>query len=153
MVYAQATIHPRDETHTLLWNIELQIDHRISARQLDLVIVKKENPQNCRLCCPGWPPSKIERKRKENLYLDLVRELKKLGNMKGTVIPIIIDWYFLCSQQRIGTGLGNKRTSGDHPKYSIVENTKSPGYLRRLAPIQTLVKDHQLTQMWKTPKE
>ena len=43
------------------------------------------------------------------------------------------------SHQRIGTGnggLGNKRVSGDHPNYSIVEsdqNTeKSPGDLRRL---------------------
>ena len=36
--------------------------------------------------------------------------------------------------------LGNKRTSGDHPNYSIVEidqNTKkSPGDLRRFAVIQ-----------------
>ena len=49
--------------------------------------------------------------------------------------------------QRIGTltgRLGNKRTSGDHPNYSIikiVQNTKkSPGYLGRLAVTQTPVK-------------
>ena len=84
------------------------------------------------------------------------------------------------SHQRFSVGsggLGNKRTSGDHPKYSIVEfdqNTeKSPGNLRRLAvtchnekpsvnasvkkshkrkitiifPPFTPVKDHQLTSM------
>ena len=48
-------------------------------------------------------------------------------------------------------GFGNKKTSGDCPKYSIVEigqNTeKSPRDLRRLVVTQTPVKDHQLTLM------
>ena len=58
--------------------------------------------------------------------------------MKVTVMPIVI--VALSSHQTIGTGTGglrNKRISGDHPNYSIVEigqNTKkSPGDLRRLA--------------------
>ena len=70
------------------------------------------------------------------------------------------DWYFWYSHQRIikGTGgLGNKRTSGDHPNDSIIENgqntEKSPVDLRKLAVTQTPVKDHQLTLMWKTVKE
>ena len=70
--------------------------------------------------------------------------------MKVTFIPIIIGafWY---SHQRInkGTGrLGNKRTSGDHPNYCIIEigqNTENcPRDLRRLAVTETPVKDHQL---------
>ena len=44
-------------------------------------------------------------------------------------------------------GLGNNRTSGDHPNYSINEidqNTKkSPGGLRRLVVTQTPVRNHQ----------
>ena len=48
-------------------------------------------------------------------------------------------------------GLGNKRTSGDHPNYYIFENVqtteKSTGDLRRLAITQTPVKDPQLTLM------
>ena len=62
------------------------------------------------------------------------------------------DWCFWYSNLRIikGTvGLGSKRTRGDHPKYSIIENVqnteKSPGDLRRLAVSQTPVKDHQQT--------
>ena len=50
------------------------------------------------------------------------------------------NWYARFSHQRIGTrtgGLGNKKTNGDHPNYSIIEigqNTeKSPGDLRRVA--------------------
>ena len=63
---------------------------------------------------------------------DLARELKKLWNMKVTVIIIVIDVF--SSHQRIGARTGrhrNKRTSGDHPNNSIIEidqNTeKSPG--------------------------
>ena len=70
------------------------------------------------------------------------------------------DWCFWHCHQRIikGTeGLGNKRTSRDHPKYYIIENgqntEKSTGDLRRLAVTQTPVRDHRLTLMWKTFKE
>ena len=59
---------------------------------------------------------------------------------------IIIIWY---NHQKIikgtgGQGLGNKRTSGDHPNYYIIE---SSGDLSRLAVTQTPVKDRQLTLM------
>ena len=47
-----------NNTHKLLWDFYIQADHRISARRPDLIIFKKqknrkENLQNCRLCCPG----------------------------------------------------------------------------------------------------
>ena len=55
-------------------------------------------------------------------------------------------WYWYNYQgidKRTG-GLGNKKTRGDHPKYSIIgigQNTeKSPGDLRRIAVTQTPVK-------------
>ena len=75
---------------------------------------------------------------KRDKYLDLARKLKKT-----------IELSALGSHQKIGTGtgrLGNTRTSGDHPNYSIVEidqNTKKyPRDLRRLA---VSVENHQLT--------
>ena len=44
-------------THNLLWDFDLQTGHLISARKPDLIIItkkkRKENLQNCRLCCPG----------------------------------------------------------------------------------------------------
>ena len=46
-----------NDTHKLLWDFDIHIDHLISARRPDLMIInkkrKKENLQNCRLCCPG----------------------------------------------------------------------------------------------------
>ena len=69
------------------------------------------------------------------------------------------DWCSWYSHQMISTrtgGLGNKRTSGDHPNYWIIEisqNTEeSPGYLRRLTVPHTPVRNHQLKLVWKTPK-
>ena len=93
---------------------------------------------------------------KKNKYLDLVKELKKIMDHES-------DGDTNCnkctqdSHERFGTGTGglwNKRTSGDHPNYSIVkigQNTeKSPGHLQRLA--VTPVKNNQLTLVWKTFK-
>ena len=72
---------------------------------------------------------------------------------RGSICNNWCSWY---SHQRInkGTrGLRNKRTSGNHPNYCIIQigqNTeKSPRDLRRLAVTQTPVKDHQPTIMWK----
>ena len=68
--------------------------------------------------------------------------------------------HYLCTRFRIGTGIGghsNKRTSEEHPNYSIVKighNTeKSPGDLRRLVVTQTPVRNHQLMLVWKILKE
>ena len=70
------------------------------------------------------------------------------------------DWCVWNSNKRIIKGPGGFRSwrpCGDYPNNSIIENgqntEKSPGDLRRLAGIQTPVRDHQLTLLWKTRKE
>ena len=76
---------------------------------------------------------------KSDKYLDFAREPKK--TMKHEIDgDTKCNWYARYNHQRTGTGtggLGNKRTSGDHPIHSITEigqNTKkSPGDLRWLA--------------------
>ena len=76
--------------------------------------------------------------------------------MKVTIIPIMICAFGTVTKRLLkGTGgLRSWRTSGDHPNYSIIENSqnteKSPGDLRRLAVTQTPAKDHQLMLMSKT---
>ena len=101
---------------------------------------------------------KLKESEKKDKYLDLAKELKKLWNMKVTVISIVIG--VLC---RVTTlvkktrRLGHKRTSRNNSNYSIVEIDqnikKSQGDLRRLVVSQTSVKNHQLTLMWKTTQE
>ena len=93
---------------------------------------------------------KLKESEKKGKYLDFARKLKKLWNMKVTNC----NWCSWYSHQKIikeTEGLGNKRTSGDHPNYYIIENgqntEKSPRDLRRLAVTQTPVNDHQLKLM------
>ena len=51
-----------NNTHKLQWDFVIQTDHLISARRPDLIIInKKENLQNCRLCCPGWLQNKTRK--------------------------------------------------------------------------------------------
>ena len=56
-----------NNTYKLLLDFDIPTDPLISARRPDLIIInkKKEKLQNCRLCCPGWPQNKTERKWKE----------------------------------------------------------------------------------------
>ena len=78
-----------NEMHKILWDFDIQTDHLILARRPDLVIVKKkkkiENLSNSELCCPSRPLIKL----KKDTYMGLARELKKLWNMKVTVISIV----------------------------------------------------------------
>ena len=90
---------------------------------------------------------------KKDKYLDFARELTKTVEHESEVYTIC-NWCCWYSHQRIikeTGGLRNKRTSGDHLNYCIIEigqNTEiSFRDLRRLAVIQTSVKDHQQTLM------
>ena len=56
-----------NDSHKLLWDFNIQTGHLIPARRPDIIIIKpppkkKENLQNCRLCCPGRPQNKSEGK-------------------------------------------------------------------------------------------
>ena len=138
-----------NETHNILWNFVIQTNRLIPTRRTDLAIVneKKRTWQIADLGIPADHIVTLKESEKRNKYLDLARELKETmeHESSGDTNCKWCTWY---SHQRIGTvteGLGNKRTSGDHPKYGIVEisqNTKkSPGNLRRLL---------SLTPQWKT---
>ena len=69
-----------NDTHKPLGDFHIQTDHLISATRRDLIIInnKKENMRNRRLSCLSWPLNNTERKLKEEKYLDLARDLKKL---------------------------------------------------------------------------
>ena len=81
-----------NETHKLFWDFEIQTHHQISARRPDLVIVNKKRGTYRMVdfaVLAGYRVKLKENERKDK-YLDLTRELKKLWNMKVTVIPIVI---------------------------------------------------------------
>ena len=70
-----------NETQKLLWDLEIQTDHLILARQPDLVIISKEK-RTCRIVDFAVPADygvKLKESEKTVKYLDLARELKNCG--------------------------------------------------------------------------
>ena len=90
-----------------------------------------------------------ESKKRDNTYI-LQKNWKK-RNMNLIVIQIVIG--VLGTLNKETEGLGNKKTSGEHPHCSIVDigqNTKkNPGELKSLVFTQSPEENHQLTLVWK----
>ena len=82
-------------THKLLWDFDIQTDHLVSARRPDLIIInkkkkKKRISKTVDFAVPADHRIKLNEYEKKDKYLDLATELKKLWNMKVTIIPIVI---------------------------------------------------------------
>ena len=111
-----------NETHKLLRNFKC---NRIMIRWPDLVIVHKKT-RTCRIVDFAVPTDrriKLKEIEKKNKYLDLARELKKTMKHESDG-DTNCNWRARYTHQRIGTGtggVGNEKTSGDHPNYNIVE--------------------------------
>ena len=89
-----------NDTHKLLWDFNMQTDHLIPARRPDLIIInnkkKKKKRKKKRICkivdfaVPVDHRINLKESEKKDKYLDLARELKKLWNIKVTIVPIVI---------------------------------------------------------------
>ena len=87
-----------NDTHKLPWDFDIQTDHLISARRPDLIIIKRKKKKDRKKICKTVDFAvladhtiKLKECEKKDKYLDLARELKKLWNMKVTIIPVVID--------------------------------------------------------------
>ena len=78
-------------------DFEVQLDLLIPTRRPDLVIFKKKKKSKKRssliadFAAPADYSVTIKEKENRDKYLDIVKELKILWNMKVTVIPIVIS--------------------------------------------------------------
>ena len=81
-----------NKTHKLQWDFKTQTDHLILARRPDLTIInkKKRTWRNVDFAVLADHRVKVKESEKNDKYLDLARGLKKLWNMKVTVVPIVI---------------------------------------------------------------
>ena len=115
-----------NDTHVLLWNFEIQTDHLISARRSDLIIINNKKERTCRIVEFAVPTDhrvKLKECEKRDKYLDFDRELKKLWNMKVTIIPIVIG--------ALGTVIsGLVQRLGDLEKMGWVETVQTIALLR-----------------------
>ena len=68
----------------------MQMDHPIPAKIAGLMLIKKKNCKLVDFAIPVDHKMKIKENGKTDKYLDLVKELKNLWNMKVMVILIVI---------------------------------------------------------------
>ena len=82
-----------NDTHQLLWDFNIETDQLIPARRPDLIIVnkKKRIRKIDDFAVPADHRKNLKESERRDNYLDLARELKKLWNMKVTIVPIVID--------------------------------------------------------------
>ena len=86
------------DTHKLLWDFNIQTDHLIPTRRPDLMIIyqkekKKKRKRTCKIvdfAVPADQKINLKESEKKDKYLDLAGELKKLWNMKVTIVTIVI---------------------------------------------------------------
>ncbi len=81
-----------NDWHKLVWDFNIQTDHIIPARRPHLIIIKKKKKW-VDFAVPADHRLNLKESEKKDKYLDLARELKKLWNMKVTIIPIVIGTF------------------------------------------------------------
>ena len=91
---------------------------------------------------------KLKESEKKDKYLDLARELKKLWNMKLTIIPIVTGSFGTVSK---GLLKGLEELADEWRPSKLQYCWERLGDFKRLAVTQTLVENHQLTLVGKTP--
>ena len=93
MVYAQPRICLRKWDAQNSLDFRIQMDHLISARRPDLLIINKEKRASWIVDFAVLADHRVKLKesKKRDKYLDLAWELKKWWNMKVMAIPIVTD--------------------------------------------------------------
>ena len=82
-----------NDSHKLQWDFNIQTDHLIPARRLDLIIINKRKriSKTVDFADPADHRINLKESEKKDKYLYLTRELKKkLWNIKVTIVPIVI---------------------------------------------------------------
>ena len=125
-----------NDTRKVLWDFNIQTDHLISARRPDLVIInkkkKKKISQTVDFAVPADHRIKLkECEKRDNKYLELARELKKLWNMKVTIIPIMIGAFGTVTKGLL-KGLEDLEVGGREETIQTTALLKMARILRRI---------------------
>ena len=110
-----------NDTQKLLWDFDIQTDHRISARRPDQIIINNNNKKKKRICeIVDFTDNRIKLKEceKKDKYLDLARELKN-WNMLVTIIPIVIGAFGTVTKELL-KGLEDLEVGG---RVEIIQTT------------------------------
>ena len=157
MVYAQPSICPGEwhtETPLGLWHTNGSPNLGQKTRPCNNQ-QKKKLPKLWTLLSQADHRIKLKESEKKHKYLDLVRELKKLWNIKKTIIPIVIG-AFSTITKRLFKGLEDFEVGGWVETIQTTALLRTARILRRV--LETwgdllslkLQWDHQLKLVWKT---
>ena len=124
-----------NDTHKLLWDFDIQTDHLISARRQDLIIInKKKKKKICKIvdfAVPADHRIKLKECEKRDKNIDLARQLKKLWNMKVTIISIVIGVFGTVTKGLL-KGLEDLEVGGRGETIQTTALLKTPRILRRV---------------------
>ena len=138
-----------NDTHKLLWDFDIQTDHLISTRRPDLIIINKKK-KICKIVDFSVPADhriKLKQCEKRGKYLDLARELKKLWNMKVTIILIVIGAFGTVTKGLL-KGLEDLEVGGRVETIQTTALLKTDRILRRV--LETWGDLLSLNLQWKT---
>ena len=142
MVNAQPGACPENDSHKLLWDFNIQTDHLIPARRPDLIIINKRK-RICKIvdfAVAADHRINLKESEKKDKYLDLVRELKKLWNIKVTIVPIVIGALGTVTKGLL-KGLEDLEVGGRVETIQTRALLKTARILRRVLETQTPVKN------------
>ena len=136
-------------THKLLWNFDIHTDHLISARRPDLIIINR-NKRTWKIvdfAVPADHRIKLKECKTKDKYLDLARELKKLWNMKVTIVPIVIGTFGIITKGLL-KGLEDLEVGGWVETIQLTALLRTARILRRV--LETWGDFMSLKLQWKT---
>ena len=121
-----------NDTHKLRWEINIQTDHLISARRPDLIKINKKK-RICKIdnfAVSAEHRINLKECGKKDKYLNFGRELKKLWNMKVTIVPIVIG-SFSTETKGLLKGLGDVEVGGRVETIQMTVLLRTARILRR----------------------
>ena len=122
-----------NDTHKFLWDFDIRTNHLISTRGPDLIIINKKK-RICKIVdytVPADHRINLKECEKKEKYLDLARELKKLWNMKVTIVPIVIGAFGTVTKGLL-KGLEDLEVGGRVETIKTIVLLKTASILRRV---------------------
>ena len=147
-MYNSASVLEND-THKLQWDFEIDTEHLISPRRPDLIIINTKK-RICKIVDFDVPADyriKLKECEKKDKYLDLARELKKLWNMKVSIVPIVIGAFSTVTEWLL-KGLEDLEVGGQVETIQTTALLKTARILRRV--LETWGDLLSLKLQWKT---
>ena len=121
-----------NDTHKLLLDFDIQTDYLISARRPELIIINNKK-RICKIVDFAIPADHRIKKdcEKKDKCLNFARELKKLWNMKVTIIPIVIGAFGTVTKGLLKR-LGNLEVGGRKETLQTTALLRTARKLRRV---------------------